>query len=73
MGLPYVLPKKAIWRGCGNRLIPPSQAYPGHHLKGAEVSTVVSVVHSLGKFQKCSMPPTKSKELLSRGLSGGKR
>ena len=33
-------------QGWGRGLIPPFQAYPGHHLKRAEVSTVVSVVHS---------------------------
>ena len=60
-------------QGWGRGLIPPSQAYPGHHLKGAEVSIVVSVVHSLGKLQNCSMPPKKFKALLSHGLSGGKR
>lgn len=58
-------------QGWGRGLIPPSQAYPGPHLKGAEV-TVVSVGHFLGKLQHCSMPPTKFKALLSHGLSGGK-
>ena len=60
-------------QGWGRGLTPPSQAYPGHHLKGAEVPTVVLVVHSLGKLQKCLMPPKKFKELLSHGLSGGRR
>ena len=60
-------------QGWGRGLIPSSQAYPGHHLKGAEVSTVVSVVYSLGKLQNCSVPPKKFKALLSHGLSGGKR
>lgn len=48
-------------------LTPPSHVY----LEGAEVPTVVSIMHSPSKFQKCATLPKSSplEELLSPGVS----
>lgn len=63
--------KRAIGRGCGsteqgdNELLQ-SHVYPGHHLKRADVSSVVSVVCSLAISRKA---PCFQRTALSRNFS----